>query len=149
MAKVLVVYHTQSGNTEEMAKAVAEGATSTPGTEVILKKAADTTADDVVNCDAVAFGSAVYWQYMAGALKEFYDCHMMHVIGKVPGKPYAAFSSVGRGGTEAIDAIQHICERVGMRKACDSVVANMKPSDEALNQCKELGKNLASCQPQA
>ena len=39
MAKVLVIYHTLSGNTEKMANAVAKGANSVAGIDVIVKKA--------------------------------------------------------------------------------------------------------------
>jgi len=73
MAKVLIVYHTLSGNTEKMAKAFEEGAKSIPGTEVVLSKAFDATLDDLLGCDAVAFGSADYFSYIAGALKDFFD----------------------------------------------------------------------------
>ena len=38
MARVLIVYHTLSGNTEKMAQAFAEGAKSVQGTEVVIKK---------------------------------------------------------------------------------------------------------------
>lgn len=72
MRKVLIVYHTLSGNTEMMAKAVAEGAESVAGTTVSMKKALDATLDDLLDCDAVAFGSADYFSYIAGALKDFF-----------------------------------------------------------------------------
>ena len=73
MAKVLIVYHSQTGNTEEMAQAVAEGARSVPGTEVILKRAFDATVDDLIGCDAVAFGTSTNFGYISGGLKDFFD----------------------------------------------------------------------------
>ncbi|HPX31840.1 MAG TPA: flavodoxin domain-containing protein, partial [Smithella sp.] len=45
MAKILIVYHSQTGKTQKMAQAVAEGAKSIEGVEVILKKAADATLE--------------------------------------------------------------------------------------------------------
>ena len=41
MAKILIVYHSQSGNTQKMANAVAGGARSIEGVDVVFKKAAD------------------------------------------------------------------------------------------------------------
>ena len=41
MTKVLIIYHSQTGNTEKMAKAIAEGAKRVSGTKVIFKKAAE------------------------------------------------------------------------------------------------------------
>ena len=67
LAKVLIVYHTLSGNTEKMAKAFADGARSVPGTEAVLKKAFDASLEDLLGCDAIAFGSADYFSYIAGA----------------------------------------------------------------------------------
>ena len=62
-----------SGNTEKMAKAFAEGANSVQGTEVVLKKAFDATLEDLLGCDAIAFGSADYLSHISGAPKDFFD----------------------------------------------------------------------------
>jgi flavodoxin len=56
MARVLIVYHTLSGNTEKMAKAFEEGAQSVQGTEAVIKKAFDATLEDLLGCDAIALG---------------------------------------------------------------------------------------------
>ena len=98
MTKVLIVYHTLSGNTEKMAQAYAEGAKSVQGTEVVIKKAFDATLEDLLGCDAIALGSADYFSYIAGALKDFFDRTYYPSQGKVTGKPYAAFATGGRGG---------------------------------------------------
>lgn len=71
--KVLVVYHSQSGNTERMAEAVAEGAKSLPGTTVMLKRVGQVTADDLFSSDAIVVGSPVYWSNMSGEVKTFFD----------------------------------------------------------------------------
>jgi multimeric flavodoxin WrbA len=78
MSKILVVYHSLSGNTEKMAKAFAEGANDVRGTEVVLKKALDAKLEDLLECDAIAFGSADYFSYIAGALKDFFDRTYIH-----------------------------------------------------------------------
>ncbi len=56
MTKLLIVYHSQPRNTEAMAKAFYAGVLSS-GAMVSLKKAADTTSDDLIDCDAVAMES--------------------------------------------------------------------------------------------
>jgi NAD(P)H dehydrogenase (quinone) len=71
--KVLVAYHSLSGNTERMAEAVAEGAKSLPGTVVLMKRVAQVTADDLFTSDAVIVGSPVYWSNMSGEVKTFFD----------------------------------------------------------------------------
>lgn len=71
--KVLVTYHSLSGNTERMAEAVADGVKSVTGTEVLLKRVGKVTADDLFSADAVVVGSPVYWSNMSGEVKTFID----------------------------------------------------------------------------
>ena len=71
--KVLVAYHSLSGNTERMAEAVADGVKSVTGTEVLLKRVGKVTADDLFSADAVVIGSPVYWSNMSGEVKTFID----------------------------------------------------------------------------
>jgi NAD(P)H dehydrogenase (quinone) len=71
--KVLVTYHSLSGNTERMAEAVVDGVKSLPGTEALLKRVGQVTADDLFSADAVVVGSPVYWSNMSGEVKTFFD----------------------------------------------------------------------------
>ena len=142
MVKLLIGYHSQAGNTEAMAKAVQEGAISSRAT-VNLKKAAEATSNDLIDCDAVILGTPNYFSYMAGAMKDFFDRVLYTTRGKVDDKPYAAFGSAGGGGKEALDSIDRTCRSLRLKKALDSVIATGKPSSEVLEECKELGRKLA------
>ena len=144
MAKLLIIYHSQTGNTEEMAQAVAEGARSVAGAQVTLKRALDATADDLLACDAVAFGSPTYFGYMSGALKDFFDRTLVACRGKVAEKPYAAFISTARGVRNALDAIEGIGAMFGLKKVAEGVLATGKASPEILTELRELGKKLAT-----
>ena len=73
LVKVLVAYHSLSGNTERMAEAVAEGVKNVSGAEVLLKRVGKVTADDLLSADAVVVGSPVYWSNMSGEVKTFFD----------------------------------------------------------------------------
>ncbi len=73
LVKVLVTYHSLSGNTERMADAVVEGVKSVPGTVVVLKPVGKVTAEDLFSSDAVIVGSPVYWSNMSGEVKTFFD----------------------------------------------------------------------------
>jgi len=73
LVKVLVTYHSLSGNTERMAEAVADGVKSVSGAEVILKQVGKVTVDDLLSVDAVVVGSPVYWSNMSGEVKTFFD----------------------------------------------------------------------------
>lgn len=71
--KVLITYHSLSGNTERLAEAVVAGAKSVSGTQVILKRVGHVTAEDLFSADAVVVGSPVYWSNMSGEVKTFFD----------------------------------------------------------------------------
>ena len=70
---VLVAYHSLSGHTEQMAKAVAEGARTVSITAVTVKRVQQVTAEDLFAADAIILGSPVYWSNMAGEMKSFID----------------------------------------------------------------------------
>ena len=142
MKNILIIYHSQTGNTEAMAKAISEGA-STAGATVTLKKAVDAIDKDLLECDAVAIGTPNYFSYMAGMVKDFFDRAWPTVREKMAEKPYVAFGSYGGGGTVAIGTVEGICNGMSMKKICEAVSAQRQPSPENLNECKELGKKLA------
>jgi len=144
MAKVLIIYHSYTGNTEEMANAVAEGASWAGAEEVTVKKAFDATADDLIACDAVAFGTPTYFGYMSGALKDFFDRSLSASRGKVDGKPFAAFASMALEKRAAIEAVERVAGAFALNKAADGPLAKGKPAPEILDQCRELGKKLAT-----
>jgi len=58
--KVLIVFHSETGNTEQLAQSVAEGARSVEGVEVVLLSVDDVTSDQLVESDAIIVGSPVY-----------------------------------------------------------------------------------------
>lgn len=142
MKKLLIIYHSQTGNTEAMAKAVYEGAV-TAGANVTMKKANEATCDDLLGCDAVAFGTPNYFSSMAGTMKNYFDQMWPALRGKIDNKPYFAFGSAGGGTAAALDSIDKICSSFKMRKSCDCLIAKGKPTAEQLQQCREMGGKLA------
>lgn len=142
MPKVLVIYHSQSGNTEKMAKAVAEGARRVSGTEVILKKATEATLEDLVSSSGIAVGSPDYFSYMAGAVKDFFDRTFYPSQGKVTGKPCVLFVSGGGGGRPALNTLKRICESLKFNQIGVVTTAD-KPSSGVINECEKLGEQLA------
>src|SRR5512136_2244487 len=127
-----------------MAKAFEEGAKSITGTDVVLKKAFDATLEDLLSCDAIALGSADYFSYIAGALKDFFDRTYYPSKDKVIGKPYAAFATGGRGGEKALEVLDRMCGAFKFTKAVEGVAVAGAPSHEVLAKCNEAGKKLAN-----
>jgi NAD(P)H dehydrogenase (quinone) len=92
--RVLVVYHSVTGTTEELAEAVAEGARSVPGTVVTVKPVAGTTNRDLEAADALLIGSPTYWGTIAAPVKQFLDDQHSFMGDKVGG----AFATGGADG---------------------------------------------------
>ncbi|MBP8745706.1 MAG: flavodoxin family protein [Syntrophorhabdus sp.] len=73
MAVILIVFHTQTGNTERLARAVAQGVEDTSNINAIFKRAADTMAKYIKDSSAIIICSPEYFGYMAGAIKNLFD----------------------------------------------------------------------------
>lgn len=140
--KILIVYHTQTGNTKKLARQVKMGASRVKETKVILKKAEHATLRDLLYCDGIAFGTPDYFSYMAGMLKDFFDRTCYPSEGKVTGKPYVAFVSHGGGG-EAIKSVEKLCRRFKLKRIAPPLCAESTPNKKTLKQAYELGKALA------
>ena len=142
MAKVLVVYHSGTGNTRAMAQAVAEGVKEVSGVQVILKEADQVSVSDLVTADALAFGSPTYFSYMAGAIKAIFDQAYLS-RSQLKGKPFAAFASGGGGEVKSVQSIESVAASCGLRRACEGVAVGGMPTDSDNQDCRKLGATLA------
>ncbi len=146
MCKILIVYHSQSGHTREMAERAAAGAGAIDGVRVSLKRAADATLQDLIACDGLLIGSPEYFGYMAGMVKDFFDRTYTGARGekRIFKKPYAAFISAGNDGTGALTAIERICIGYPLKKVCEAVIAKGEIDGGILDRCEELGMTIAA-----
>ncbi len=97
MANVLITYYSQTGNTEQMAELVAEGAREVEDVQVDLRPVENVTPDDLLDYDAIIIGSPVYYGTMAAEIKSLIDESVVH-HGKLDGKVGGAFASSGGPG---------------------------------------------------
>lgn len=142
MSKVLIVYCSMSGNTQAAAEAVAKGAESA-GAKVVLKTGCEAQPADLLECDAVAFGSYDAFSYMGGGLKDFFDRAFYPTQGQVTNKPYAAFVTHGGGG-KAVGSIESLAQSFKLKKAAESILIKGKPEGQTLADLQALGAKLAS-----
>jgi len=142
MVEVLILYYSRSGRTEALAKAVVEGVESVEGASAIVKRVDYATVDDLISCDAVAFGSPNYFSYMAGLMKDFFD-KALSIREKVAGKPSVAFTSGGGSSNSALLSLERMISSFRLEKVADGVFSEGEPSRENLEACKKLGETLA------
>jgi NAD(P)H dehydrogenase (quinone) len=141
-AKVLVIYHSGTGNTKAMAQAVAEGVKDVAGVEVVLKEAEQVSISDILNAGAVAFGSPTYFSYMAGVVKAIFDKAYLS-RSQIRGKPFASFASGGGGEVKSVQSIESIAASCGFRKVCEGVAVGGMPTESEGQDCRKLGATLA------
>src|SRR5208283_5694404 len=107
MPKVLVGYYSKTGNTKQVAEAIAEGAKSVKGVNVEIKKVEDISAKEAVEADGFAFGSPSYFSMISGPLLTLLT-ELYFVREKLAGKPMVAFATGVGGQTKAIGNIESI-----------------------------------------
>ena len=140
MSKVAVVFWSGTGNTEQMAEAVAEGAKSA-GAEVTLANVNDFDSSSVADFDGIAFGCpAMGAEVLEDSEFEpvFNECESV-----LNGKNIALFGSYGWGDGEWMRNWEDTCKGDGANFVCESVICNDAPDDDALEACKKLGASLA------
>ena len=140
MRKVAVVYWSGTGNTEAMAAAVAEGIRE-KGAEAALFTAAEFDASMVDDFDAIAFGCP---SMGAEQLEESeFEPMFSACEPKLQGKKIALFGSYGWGDGEWMRNWEEACAADGAVLACESVICNDAPDDDAEAACRSLGAALA------
>jgi len=144
MTRILIVYHSQTGHTGQMARAVCEGAKAIDQVEVVLKKAGEATLDDLLACDGLAVGTPENFGYMSGMLKDFFDRTYAGAEDKVFRKPFVVFISAGNDGSGALRAIERIALGYKFKTVFAPVIAKGDITEAVLEQCRELGGTLAS-----
>jgi multimeric flavodoxin WrbA len=144
MKRLLVVYHTQSGNTEKLVRAVVHGAERETEIQVSCQRAFDTTLEDLVACDGVVFGTAEYNGYMSGALKDFFDRTYYPAQERVTNKPYAVVVSAGNDGTFAVQYIERIARGYRLKRIADPIIVVGIIDESAEARCEELGETFAA-----
>ena len=144
--EILVIYHSQTGHTKEMAEAVARGAGSIEKVKVMLKRAAEADLEDLLSCHGLAIGSPENFGYMAGMVKDFFDrtYEAARERRSIFKKPYVLFISAGNDGTGASMHIERICRGYPFKKVYEPVICRGEVDRDDLNRCEELGQLIAA-----
>ena len=139
--KTAVVYWSGTGNTEAMARAVAEGMTAA-GAEAVLLTPAEVAPGDLNAYAAIAFGCPAMG---AEVLEEMEFQPMFDACKRsLGGKRVALFGSYGWGDGEWIRTWAEDAEAAGARLVVEPVMANGSPDGDAETACAALGAALAN-----
>ena len=140
MSKTAIIYWSGTGNTEAMAQAVLEGARSVDP-DTYMCTVSEISAADAAGYDTLIMGCPAMGaeELEEGEFEPFFS----ELEGSLSGKKAALFGSYGWGDGEWMRNWEERVTSSGAKLICDSVTANEAPDDDALEQCRQLGKNAS------
>jgi multimeric flavodoxin WrbA len=156
MKTLLIVFHSLTGGTRQMAEAAARAAASEAGVQVRLLHALDTGPADVLAADGYIFASPENLAAIAGLMKDFFDRTYYAALERIEGRPYACLICAGSDGMSAARQIARIATGWRLRPVAEPLVvcthaqtprAILAPKTigrDDLTRCGELGATIAA-----
>ena len=156
MKTLLIVYHSMTGGTLQMAEAAALGARSEPALRISLLRAAEASAADVLEASGYVFASPENLAAMSGQMKDFFDRVYYAALDRLNGRPYAVMVCAGSDGRNAAQQIERIATGWRLKAIAQPLIVctHAQTPDQILrpkqipaanlNQCEELGATLAA-----
>jgi len=144
LSHLLIIYHSQSGNTERMSQSVLKGAEEIEDVDIRFKKAFDANLDDLLWSNGILIGTPENFGYMSGAVKDFFDRTYYPAQEKFTNKPYGIFISCENDGSGAVYNIQRIAKGYPFKQIMEPIICKGEVTDQALDKCKEMGMTMAA-----
>ncbi len=140
MLKLLIVYYSQTGNTEKMARAIEDGAKSVVGIDVDLKYFV--RPEELAEADAIIFGMPTYYHDIGIDMKNLLEGASKEEI-NLKGKAGAAFGSYGWSGEAPNMLLEIMNNRFQMDVMEPALRIKYNPDKNGLEECRKLGKTVA------
>ncbi|WP_136637190.1 flavodoxin family protein [Pseudooceanicola onchidii] len=154
MPRLLIVYHSRTQGTRQMAEAACHAARAE--VETTLLTAAEAGPDDLLAHDGYLFAAPENLAAIAGVMKDFYDRSYYPVLGRIEGRPYAQMVCAGSDGDNAARQTARIAKGWRLREVqppliiCthaqtpEAILAEKVIPDADLERCRELGAALGA-----
>lgn len=154
MARLLIVYHSKTGGSQQMAKAAAVAARLEIDT--VLKAAIEARPEDLLQADAYIFCAPENLAAIAGIMKDFFDRCYYSALGKIEGRPYAQMVCAGSDGENAARQTARIARGWRLKEVqppliiCthaqtpEEILADKTIPETDLRRCRELGAAMGA-----
>ncbi len=148
MKTLLIVYHSLTGGTRQMAQAVAHGAATEPDVRVRLLHATEAGQADVLEADGYVFATPENLGAMAGLVKDFFDRTYYAALDRIVGRPYAALICAGSDGENAARQIERIATGWRLKAVAPPlIVCTYAQTPEAILRPKQIGAHdITQCE---
>ena len=153
---LLVVYHSMTGGTLQMAQATCDGAAQEAGVTARLLHARNAGPADLLAADGVVFATPENLAAISGQLKDFFDRSYYAVLDRIQGRPYAVLVCAGSDGSNAVRQIDRIATGWRLKPVAEALIvcthaqtpeAILAPKhigEDDLERCRALGQALAA-----
>lgn len=154
MPTLLIVFHSRTGGTRQMAEAAAEAAQAEAVVRLLQATAAQPA--DLLRADGYIFAAPENLAALSGPMKDFFDRCYYPVLDRLNGRPYAAMLCAGSDGAGAARQIARITTGWRLRAVApplivctqaqtpEAILAAKTIPPDALARCAELGAALAA-----
>ena len=156
MKTLLVIHHSMTDGTRQMAQAALEGAMGESNIAVVGMHAAEAAPEDLLAADGYIFATPENLASMAGVMKDFFDRCYYPLLDQIQGRPYATMICAGSDGTGAARQIARIATGWRLKPIAEplivitgaqtpeAIAAPKTISAEDLARCEELGAAFAA-----
>lgn len=142
--RLLIIYHSQSGNTEKLAEACFEGIIEKQEVAVYFKRALGTTLQDIQNCDGLIIITPEYFGTMSGAVKDFFDRTYYPAREQNINLPFALIICCENEGEGTQRDIEKIAKGYTLRKSLEPLIIKDKEIETRIHEAKEFGQTFAA-----
>jgi multimeric flavodoxin WrbA len=156
MKRLLIVWHSHTGGSRQMAEAAAEAARREDGIDVRLRHASETQPADVLAADGYLFVAPENLASLAGLMKDFFDRVYYPVLDRINGRPYAVLICAGSDGSGAVRQVERIATGLRLKAVApplivithaqtpESILAPKTLGEADRARCAEIGAGLAA-----
>lgn len=154
---LLIVYHSMTGGTHQMAQAVCQGAADAePGVAVHLLHAPEAHAADVLAADGYVFATPENLAAISGLMKDFFDRSYYGVLDQINGRPYASLVCAGSDGSNAARQMDRIATGWRLKAVAEplivrthaqtpeAILAPKRIGEADLQRCRDVGAAMAA-----
>jgi multimeric flavodoxin WrbA len=154
MVELLIVYHSKTGGSRQMAEAAAAAARTE--VQTALQSAEIAGPEDVINAAGYIFCAPENLAAIAGVMKDFYDRCYYPVLGRIEGRPYAQMICAGSDGENAARQTARIATGWRLKEVqpplivCthaqspEAILAEKVIPEADLARCRDLGQAMGA-----
>ena len=154
--QLLIIYHTLTQGTRQMAEAARDAALAEGDITVRLLAAPEAGAADLLAAQGYIFATPENLAAISGVMKDFFDRSYYGALGQIEGRPYASLVCAGSDGSNAARQIARIATGWRLKAIADplivcthaqtpeAILATKQIAEADMQRCRELGAAMAA-----